>query len=99
MLSQIGLIYLFCSLPIFTRPAALPQDYYRISIFVFPFLPGPYTNKQLPCLADSYITHWFELLYKIPLLLYCEDLQQLCQGNMYFLLHVPTTSRSRFIKK
>ena len=81
-------------LPISTRQAVLPQDYYRISIFVFPFLPGPYTNKQLPCLADSYITHWFELLDKIPLILYCEDLQQLCQGNIYFLLK----STSRFIK-
>ena len=85
-------------LPIFTRQAALPQDYYRISIFAFPFLPGPYRNKQLLYLADSYITHWFELLYKIPLLLYCEDLQQFCQENMYFLLHVLTTSRSRFMK-
>ena len=97
MLIQVGLIHLVCS-PYFYKQAALPQDYYKISIFAFPFVPGSYTNKQLPCLADSYITQWFELLDKIPLILYCEDLQQLCQGIMYFLLHVPTKSKSRFIK-
>ena len=35
----------------------LPRGSYRISIFVFPFLSGPYTNKQLPSSPESYITH------------------------------------------
>ena len=86
-------------LPISTRQAALRQDYYRISIFGFPFLPLPYKNKQLPCLADSYITHWFELLYKIPLILYCEHLQHFTKeiSSSYFM-SLPK-SRPRLIKK
>ena len=98
MLSQIGPIHFFC-FPYFHKAGSsttgLLQDFY----FCLPFFTREETNKQLPCLADSYITHWFELLYKILLILYCEDLQQGCQGNMYFLLHAPTKSRSRFIKK
>ena len=34
-----------------------------------------HTNKQLSSLADSRITHWFELLYNIPIILYCKHLQ------------------------
>ena len=44
----------------------------------FLFLPPPlyqgHTNKQLDSLADRCITRYFELFYKIPLILYCENI-------------------------
>ena len=43
------------------------------NIFVFPY--HSHTNKQLASLAESYITQWFQLFYKIPITLYCEHLQ------------------------
>ena len=67
MLSQIGLIYLFCSL-----------YYYKAGIgFFLSFVAYQgHTINQLASLAESCIIHWFELFYKIPLILYCEPLQR-----------------------
>ena len=65
MLSQIGLIHIFCSPYL---PAATGF------LFLSSLSNQVLTNKQLSCLADSHKTHWFELLYKIPLILYCKQL-------------------------
>ena len=65
ILSQIGLFHLFCS-------PYLPQGSYRTSICL-PFLTKFIQTSN--CLADSHITHWFELLYKIPFILYFKHLQ------------------------
>ena len=58
-----------------------------------------HTNKELSSLADSHITHWFELVYKTPLILYCEHLQHVTKeiSSSYFM-SLPK-SRSRLIKK
>ena len=91
MLSQIGLNHLFCS-------PYLPQGSYMISILSSLSNQG-HTNKQLYSLADSHVTHWFELLYKIPLILYCEHLQHFAKEicGSYFI-SLPTSS-PRLIKK
>ena len=91
MLSQIGLNHLFCS-------PYLPQGSYMISILSSLSNQG-HTNKQLYSLADSHVTHWFELLYKIPLILYCEHLQHFTKeiSSSYFM-SLPK-SRPRLIKK
>ena len=68
-------------------------------LFLFPLSNQGHTNKQLSSLADSHITHWFELLYKIPLILYCEHLQHFTKeiSSSYFM-SLPK-SRPRLIKK
>ena len=70
MLSQISLIRLFCS-------PYLPQGSYKISFLSSLSKPGPYKQAIIfsSWPADSHINHWFELLYKIPLILYYEHLQ------------------------
>ena len=83
MLSQIGLIHFFCS-PYYHKVAAG-------FLFFSSFAYQGHTNKQLASLADSFITHWFELFYKIPLILHCEHYQHFAKKmGMLFLLHVPT---------
>ena len=64
--------------------AALEDFYFCLSFFT-----KSHTNQQLASLADSYITHYFKLFWKIPLMLYCEHLQHFAK-EMYFLLHIST---------
>ena len=93
MLSQIGLIYLFCS-------PYLPQGSYRISIFVCPFFqPGPGKQASSIQLTVLHISHWFELLYKIPLILYCEHLQHFTKEICSFYFMSLPNSRPRLIEK
>ena len=98
MLSQIGLIHLvsFILLSLFTTSEL--QDFYLCLPF---FSNQGHTNKQVSSLVDShaYITHWFELLYKIPPILYCEHLQHFTKeiSSTYFM-SLPK-SRPRLIKK
>ena len=66
MLSQIGLIHLFCSLIIKAAEGFL---------FLSSLAYHSHTNKQLASLVDNCITHCFELFYKITLIFYCEHLQ------------------------
>ena len=92
MLSPIGLIHLFCFL-----------YYHKAATTGFLFLSSlsyqqGHTNKQLSSLADSCITDWFELPYKIPFILYCEHPQHF-QGNMQFLVHVFTQVYVQINKK
>ena len=66
----------------------------------FSFLSNQgHTNKQLSSLADSHITHWLELLYKIPLILYCEHPQHFCKEICSSYLMPLSNSRPRLIKK
>ena len=43
-------------------------------IVVFPSLTGTYKQAISFSIADSCITHYFELFCKIPLILYCENI-------------------------
>ena len=67
MNSHIGLIHLFC-FPYYHKAAT---GY----LFLFSLYYQGHTNKQLAPTDESCITQWFELFYKIPLILYCEHLQ------------------------
>ena len=83
MLSQIGLIHLFCS-PYYHKAAAG-------FLFFSSFGYQGHTNKQLPSLADNFITQWLELFYKIQLILYCEHYRHFAKEmGVLLLLHVPT---------
>ena len=74
MLSYIGIIHLFCS-PYHHKAAT---EYLFLSSLTY----QGHTSKQLASIADSCITHWLEVFYIIPLILYCEYLQQFAgQGN------------------
>ena len=68
-------------------------------LFLFFLSNQGYTNKQLSSLADSHITHWFELLYKIPFILYCEHpldfAKEICSSYFMSL----SNSMSILIKK
>ena len=68
MLSPIGLIHLFCC-PYYYKTASY-------TIFLSSPLYQEHTNKQLVSLADSCITHYFERLCKIPLILYYESISR-----------------------
>ena len=67
MNSHIDLIYFFCS-PYYPKAAAR-------CLFLSSLAYQSHKKKQLTPIADSCITQWFELFYKIPLILYCEHLQ------------------------
>ena len=63
MLSQIGLIHLFYS-----------PYYYKVATGFLLFSSLLTMVMQLASLADNCLTHWFELFYQIPLILYFEHL-------------------------
>ena len=61
MLSQIGLIHLFCSL-YFVKVA---NGYLYMIYFTYSSLTYQgHTNKQLASLSDSFVTHWLEFFKK-----------------------------------
>ena len=65
ILSQNGLIDLFCSL-----------YYQKAAAGFLPSLVYQCQDKQTASLSDSCITHWFELFYKSSLILDCQHLQR-----------------------
>ena len=78
MRSHIDLIHLILLFFLF------PQGSNRIFLFVFNFCfylflsflaYQGHTDKQIACIADSCTTHWLELFFKIPLIIYFEHLQ------------------------
>ena len=58
-------------------------------LFLFSLSNQGHLNKQLS-LADSHITHWFELLYKILLILYSEHPQDFAKEicSSYLILYL-----------
>ena len=67
MLSQITLIHLVCSA--YCHKTA--KEFLLLHFFAY------HTNKQIAYLADGCIFYWIELLYEIPHILRCENLQQM----------------------
>ena len=98
MLIQIGLIHLFSS-PYFHKTGSsttgLLQDFY----FCFPFFTKAIYKQAITLSSWQLYNPLVWVAGQNTTHIYCEDLQQLCQGNMYFPLHVPTKSKLRFIKK
>ena len=88
----------------YIRRNCLKKGAWTVCRFVFPFFQtrAIQTSSYLLQLIIMHITHWFELLYKIPLILYHEHLQDFTKemSSSYFMsLQAIPKSRPRLIKK
>ena len=72
--------FIFLSL---IRQGSQLQGFYFFSFFLY----QGHTNQKLASLADSCITHQFELFCKILLILFCQHIQHFAKeiGSSYFM--------------